>query len=42
MIYYMCRVKLKSAFEHAQNVRIHVILHMRSLIRAFGLHLNIQ
>ena len=25
----MGRVKRKSAFEHAQNVRIHIILHMR-------------
>ena len=24
----MCRVKWKRTFEHAQNVRIHVILHM--------------
>ena len=31
----------KNAFEHAQNVRVHIILHMRSLIRAFAPHLNV-
>ena len=35
------RIKRKeSAFEHAQNVRIHITLHVRSLIRAFALHWN--
>ena len=27
----MVRIKRKSAFEHAQNVRIHVILRMRKV-----------
>ena len=27
----MGRVKWKSAFEHAQNMRIHIILHMRKV-----------
>ena len=31
----------KSAFENAKNVRIHIIMHMYSLILAFALHLNI-
>ena len=31
----------KSAFEHTQNVWIHIILHMSSLFRAFALHWNI-
>ena len=31
----------KNAFEHPQNVLIYIILHMRSPIRAFTLHLNI-
>ena len=39
--YYMGRVKRKSAFEHAQNVRIHNISLMRSLIWTYALHLNI-
>ena len=41
MLYiYTGYVTQKSAFEHAQNVRIHIILHMCSLIRAFDLHWN--
>ena len=28
----MVRVKRKSAFEHAQNVLIHIILHMRKVL----------
>ena len=37
---YIDCVKGKSAFEHAQNVRIYIILHMRSLIEAFALRWN--
>ena len=29
-------VKRKGAFEHTQNVRIHIILRMRSLARSFS------
>ena len=32
-----CRVMRKSAFTHEQNVRIRIILCMRSIIRAFVL-----
>ena len=39
--HYLGRVKPKRTFEYAQNVRIHIILHMRSLIRAFALHWKI-
>ena len=31
----------ENAFEHAQNERIYISLHMRSLIRAFVIHWNI-
>ena len=30
-LHHMCLVKRKSAFEHAQNVRIHINMHMRKL-----------
>ena len=33
-------VKRKSAFEHAQNARIYMVLYVRSLIRVFALHWN--
>ena len=36
----MERIKWKNTFEHA-HVRIHIILHMRSLIRAFARHWDI-
>ena len=36
----MCRVKWKSAL-HSQILRIHIILHMHSLIRALAFHWNI-
>ena len=33
------RVKRKGAFKHAQNVRIHIILHMRKVSSgSFALH----
>ena len=31
----------KSVFEHAPNVRIHIILYSESLTRVFALHWNI-
>ena len=38
---YMGSVKPKSALLYAQNVRFHIILHIRKLIRAFAPHWNI-
>ena len=31
-VYYMARVKRKCAFQHAQNVWLHIILHLRKFL----------
>ena len=38
---HMGHFKRKGALENAQNVRIYIILHTRSLIREFALCWNI-